>query len=135
MIRVNDIAFVAYPVTDKQRARDFYEGALNLKQSMGSDFPEGLFWIEYDLGAGALALSNFWKPSGQPGHSGPSAALEVENFDETVAVLKERGVSFTMEPLETPVCHLVVIHDPDGNSIFIHKHKTDRGSAAHTCST
>jgi catechol 2,3-dioxygenase-like lactoylglutathione lyase family enzyme len=31
MIKVNEIAFVAYPVTDKQRARDFYEGLLGLK--------------------------------------------------------------------------------------------------------
>ena len=27
MIKVNEIAFAAYPVTDKQRARDFYEGS------------------------------------------------------------------------------------------------------------
>ena len=49
MIKVNEIAFVCYPVTDKQRARDFYEGLLGLKQSSGTDFPDG-FWIEYELG-------------------------------------------------------------------------------------
>jgi predicted enzyme related to lactoylglutathione lyase len=120
MIRVNEIAFVANPVTDKQRARDFYEGIFQLKLTMNSDFPEG-FWIEYDLGAGTLALSNFWKPSAQPGQNGPSVAFEVDHFDQTVAELKERGVPFVMDALETPVCHMAVISDPDGNSIFIHK--------------
>jgi catechol 2,3-dioxygenase-like lactoylglutathione lyase family enzyme len=41
MIKVSEIAFVAYPVTDKQRARDFYEGLLGLKPTMDGVFPEG----------------------------------------------------------------------------------------------
>jgi catechol 2,3-dioxygenase-like lactoylglutathione lyase family enzyme len=122
MIKVNEAAFTAYPVTDKQKARDFYEGILNLKLAMNTDFPEG-FWIEYDLGASTLALSNFWKPSGQPGQTGPSIAFEVDDYDQTVAALNEKGIPFVMDTLETPVCHLAVISDPDGNSIVIHKRK------------
>jgi predicted enzyme related to lactoylglutathione lyase len=122
MIRVNEIAFVAHPVTDKQKARDFYEGIFNLKPTKNSDFPEG-FWIEYDLGANTLALSNFWKPSGQPGQTGTSVAFEVDDYDQTVATLKKQGIPFVVETLETPVCHLAVIHDPDGNSVVIHKRK------------
>ena len=121
MIKVNEFAFTGYPVTDKQRARDFYEGVLNLKLSSGSDFPEG-FWMEYELGAGTLALSSFWKPSAELS-MGPSIALEVEDFESTVAELKQRQIPFAMEPLETPVCHIAVVGDPDGNSIFIHKRK------------
>jgi predicted enzyme related to lactoylglutathione lyase len=122
MTRVNEIAFIANPVADKQRARDFYEGIFHLKPTLNSDFPEG-FWVEYELGANTLALSNFWKPSGQPGQTGPSVALEVEDYDQAIAALKEKGVSFLMETMETPVCHMAVVSDPDGNSIFIHKRK------------
>ena len=50
-------------------------------------------------------------------------ALEVENFDEAIASLKEAGVKFYWEPSETPVCHMCLISDPDGNSICIHKRK------------
>jgi len=28
-----------------------------------------------------------------------------------------------MDPLETPVCYIAVVTDPDGNSLFIHKRK------------
>jgi catechol 2,3-dioxygenase-like lactoylglutathione lyase family enzyme len=92
MIKVNEIAFAAYPVTDKQRARDFYEGLLGLKPTMDSVSPEG-YWIEYDIGNGTLAISNFWKPAAAPA-MGPAAALEVENFDYTVALLKTKDVPF-----------------------------------------
>jgi catechol 2,3-dioxygenase-like lactoylglutathione lyase family enzyme len=125
MIKVNEIAFVSYPVTDKQRARDFYEGLLGLTQESGTDFPDG-FWIEYAIGAGTLALSNFWKPSASA-HMGPAVGLEVEDFDATVARLKEKGVPFSHEVMETPVCHLCVVLDPDGNSLFIHKRKPSHG--------
>jgi catechol 2,3-dioxygenase-like lactoylglutathione lyase family enzyme len=54
MIKVNEIAFAAYPVTDKQRARDFYERLVGLKPTMDSVSPEG-YWIEYDIGTGTLA--------------------------------------------------------------------------------
>ena len=122
MIAVNEIAFIANPVTDKQKARDFYEGIFNLQPTMNLDFPEG-FWVEYDLGAATLALSNFWKPTGQPGQTGPCVAFEVDDFDQAIATLKKQGVPFAMDVLETPVCHMAVICDPDSNSIFIHKRK------------
>jgi len=121
MIQVKDIPFVAYPVTEKQRACDFYEGLLGLKQESGGDFPDG-FWLEYAVGSATLALSNYWKPAAEPS-MGPCVGLEVEDFDGAVARLKEKGVPFSQEVMETPVCHLCVVQDPDGNSLFIHKRK------------
>jgi catechol 2,3-dioxygenase-like lactoylglutathione lyase family enzyme len=125
MINVNEIAFVAYPVTDKQRARDFYEGLLGLKPTMDSVFSQG-YWIEYDIGTGTLALSNFWKPAAEPA-MGPTAALEVENFDYIVALLKTKGVPFVDGPHESSVCFMAMVTDPDGNSLWIHKRKPGRG--------
>ena len=122
MIKVNEIAFAAYPVTDKQRARDFYEGLLGLKPTMDSVFQEG-YWIEYDIGTGTLAICSFWKPSAEPS-MGPTIAFEVENFETAVAELKAAGVPFAMEPLDTPVCYMAVVTDPDGNSLFIHQRKS-----------
>ncbi len=122
-MKITEVAFVAYPVTDKQKARDFYEEALGLKLSSGGDFPDGFFWMDYELGPHTLALSNFWKPSGGSAQIGPSAGLEVEDFSTAVAELKKRNVPFTTDVMETPVCHLAVVLDPDGNSLFIHKRK------------
>ena len=119
MIKVKELAFVGYPVTDLARARSFYEGVLGLK--VGTTFGEGeTMWIEYDLGAGTLAITNMsgeWKPT----NDGPAAALEVENFAEAIAELKAAEVTITMGPYESPVCWMALIRDPDGNTLCIHR--------------
>jgi catechol 2,3-dioxygenase-like lactoylglutathione lyase family enzyme len=113
MIKVKDIAFTAYAVTDLARSREFYEGVLGLKPTM---LKEGMPWIEYELGPATLGIgvSEKWKPS----RDGASIAIEVENFDEAIADLKSKGVEFEM-----PVCFMAVLRDPDGSKICIHHRK------------
>lgn len=121
-MKVVEAAFVGYPVSDVARARQFYEGALGLVPEMCHEIdgmPE-VFWIEYNVGNLTLAISNAWPPSGQ---SGPSVALEVEDFEASIAELKEAGVRFAADRMESPVCHFALIADPDGNGITIHKRK------------
>ena len=125
MIKVNEIAFVGYPTTDKPRARAFYEGVLGLKPTLDLDMGEN-YWIECDIGPETLGISNYWKPAAEP-KMGPTAALEVENFDETVAKLKAAGVPLVDGPFDSSVCHMAMITDPDGNSLWIHKRKPGRG--------
>lgn len=120
MIRYQEIAFIAYPVTDIARARKFYEGVLGMKPNAPLK-SETQQWIEYDLGPGTLGIgkSDQWKPS----NDGPSAALEVEDFDAAVAVLKEHNITPIIGPIEFPICHMVTVRDPDGNKITLHKRK------------
>ncbi|MEI9998397.1 MAG: VOC family protein [Verrucomicrobiota bacterium] len=124
MIHVNEIAFIGYPVAEKQRARDFYEGVLGLTPAMNMDMPEG-FWIEYEIGAGTLAISNYWKPPVEA-KMGPAAALEVGDFAGTIARLKSRGVVFAEEPNESSHCSMAMILDPDQNALWIHQRKPGR---------
>jgi predicted enzyme related to lactoylglutathione lyase len=119
MIKVTEFAFVGYSVTDIARSRAFYEGVLNLPPGMVFDH-EGKYWVEYEVGPHTLAISDMnaeWKPS----PNGGGVALEVEDFDSAIATLKEKGVTFYLEPFASPVCRMALISDPDGNSICIHK--------------
>jgi predicted enzyme related to lactoylglutathione lyase len=121
MMKVKEIGFVAVPVNDIARARQFYEGILGLKKSR--DAMEGK-WIEYDLGGGTLALGpsdDDWKPS----WTGTGYALEVEDFDQAIADLRHAGVRFVEGPAETAVCRTAIIQDPDGNRLGIHKLKAN----------
>lgn len=120
-MKVIDIAFTCYPVTDLQRARGFYEGVLGLKESRFFSW-EDHGWVEYDIGAGTLCIGNGlmdWKPS----RGGGSVGLEVKDFDVAIARLRSSGCVFALEPMETPVCHMAVVSDPDGNSVTIHRRK------------
>ncbi len=48
-MKIIEIAFTGYPVTDLKRARQFYEGTLGLTAARtGGDETRG--WIEYDIG-------------------------------------------------------------------------------------
>jgi predicted enzyme related to lactoylglutathione lyase len=118
-MKVKEIAFTGTPVTDIKRAREFYEGVLGFKPAMES---AGGMWIEYEFDNGTFAIGcygDMWKPS----KDGTGIAFEVEDFDATVADLKSRGVKFSLEPMDTPICHFAIFSDPDGNNLFIHKRK------------
>jgi predicted enzyme related to lactoylglutathione lyase len=120
MITVREIAFSGYPVTDLKRARAFYEGLLGLK--VAATFGEGeQMWIEYDIAGATLAITNMAGENWKPSANGGSVALEVTDFDDAVRQLKEAGVPITMGPYESPVCWMVLVTDPDGNGLCIHR--------------
>lgn len=124
-MKINAFAFVGIPVTDMKRAREFYEGVLGL---MPDPEMTGEMWTEYSIGPGTLAIASVgdqWKPS----EEGTSAALEVENLEDAIARLKERNVAF--EKVDSPVCRMAVIQDPDGNKIIIHKLKSKNEKGDH----
>jgi predicted enzyme related to lactoylglutathione lyase len=118
-MKIKKIAFVGIPVTDMQRAREFYEDVLGLQPD-----PEmaGEHWTEYSIGDGTLAIAcvgEQWKPSNE----GTSAALEVENLEEAIAELERRKIAY--DKVDSPVCRMAIIEDPDGNKLIIHKLKSE----------
>ena len=118
-MKATKVAFTGIPVTDIKRARAFYEGVLGLKIS--GEYGEGV-WIEYELGPDTIAIGSVgdqWKPSAD----GTSVAIEVEDFEAAIKSLKEKNASFAAEGIESPVCRMAVVQDPDGNKIIIHKLK------------
>ena len=120
-MKINNLAFIGIPVTDIKRAREFYQGVLGL--AVAEEMMDGN-WVEYAVGDNTVAIANVgaqWMPSNQ----GTSAALEVENFEQTINELRRQGVQFAAEPFETPCCHMAVVQDPDGNKLIIHKLKSE----------
>jgi predicted enzyme related to lactoylglutathione lyase len=115
---IKEIAFVAIPVTDAERARKFYQETLELKPALTA--ADGT-WIEYEIGATTLGVG--CHPAWKPARDGTSVAFEVDDIDATIARLKERGVEFEMDKFESPVCWMAVFHDPDGNRMLVHKRK------------
>lgn len=120
-MKVTEIAFSAYPSADIARSLAFYEGVLGLKKTMDHATADGGRWVEFDIGGATLGVGQIesWQPSPQGGTVG----LEVDDFEAAVNTLKAAGVTITMGPIETPVCHMLMIQDPDGNPLIIHKRK------------
>jgi predicted enzyme related to lactoylglutathione lyase len=121
-MKITEIAFTGYPVTEIDRARAFFEGVLKLEPSRTFESPNGS-WIEYDLGPSTFAISNMSKEDWKPSHDGPAIAFEVEDFDSAVETFRANGVKMIVEPFDNPACRMTIISDPDGNSIAIHKRR------------
>jgi predicted enzyme related to lactoylglutathione lyase len=120
-MKIKEFAYVCYAVTDLKRARDFYEKVLGLK--VGQEWLNGAGgFIEYECGPDTLAIGA-GAPGFNPGPNGATTALELEDFEESVAMLKKANVKFLVEPMETPVCSMAIFSDPDGNNLMIHKRK------------
>lgn len=127
-MKITEVAFVGYPVTNISRARGFYEGLLQLPPGEFDQEIEGMpgkRWIEYDLGNTTLAISDAWEPAAS---GGPTVALEVDDLDSSVARLKKAGVTFQAETMETPYCRFALLNDPDGNGLMLHQRKPKPGA-------
>ena len=114
----NEVAFIAIAVTDKERSRKFYQETLELKPATTA--MDGA-WVEYELGATTIGVG--CHPAWKPSHEGTTVAFEVADIQDVVQKLKSRGVTFDMEPMETPVCWMAQFRDPDGNKLVVHQRK------------
>lgn len=122
-MKISEIKFTGYPISNVERSRQFYEQVLGLKATMAIEIdPENhLFWIEYDIGDNCLAISNFTPPSGAKG--GPFATLEVDDLDMAMEELKNGGDYVNSEIMESPSCRFLFCSDPDGNPFWLHQVK------------
>lgn len=111
------INVVPVPVTDLDRARDFYGGMLGLGAPL-YDLPEA-GWIEFPVGGtgGNLAVTRAepgWQPS-----PGAIVVLDVEDCTAAVAALRRRGVACD-DPRTFPgYVTFATVHDPFGNRLQI----------------
>lgn len=121
-MEATNIAFACYPVSSIAKAREFYENVLGLKATSNwvQDDKSGM--VEYDIGPTTLAIGA-GADSFPIGPGGASVAIEVTDFDRAIKELESKKCTFAMKPMETPVCHMALVVDPDGNKIMIHHKK------------
>ena len=121
-VKVKEVAFTTYPVTDMARARKFYEGVLGFPEGKDTTGDGGNSFVEYELGKTYFSLGHM---PGKfiPTKGGPMVGFEVEDFEAAVEALKANNTEFLMAPFDTPVCQMAMIVDTEGNSLMIHKLK------------
>ena len=109
-MKIVELAFTGYPVTDMERARAFYEGVLKLEPTriLGNGH-----WIEYDLGPSTFALSNMSKEEWKPSSDGPAVAFEVEDFDSAIARKPDYGEAFVERSLAYSALGDYALVEPD----------------------
>jgi catechol 2,3-dioxygenase-like lactoylglutathione lyase family enzyme len=118
VITVERTDFISVPVTDMKRSIAFYGETLGLPR-VSDD--EG--WPEFQLGENvSLYLvdpTNIGREFEGPHTS--SVALRVPDVEEARKALEAKGVAFVGETFDTGVCHMAHFHDPDGNTMMLHR--------------
>jgi catechol 2,3-dioxygenase-like lactoylglutathione lyase family enzyme len=114
---VEHVDFISVPVTDMERAKEFYGTTLGLPQTGDGGFPE------FKLGDNGflylLQLESIGGAFRAPHDAG--FALRVPDVHEARKELEEKGVTFNGDVLDTGVCHMAFFADPDGNQMVLHR--------------
>ncbi len=124
-MNILEIAFVSYPITDVARARQFYEEVLQLKPAQVMVKDNQNAFIEYWLGKNNehCLVIGAGAPMFKPGKLGATVALEVDDFDAACKRIADHGVKTLIPQYHGPACSMVLIEDPDGNQLMLHKRK------------
>lgn len=116
------IDFVCYTVTEIERSVEFFRDTIGLALER---LDEEAGWAEFAAPPTTLALGevNPRVPI-TPGEGGVSLALGVDDVTKSVEELRDEGMTILMEPVETTVCDMAIVEDPDGNPFALH-HRHD----------
>ncbi|WP_446215837.1 VOC family protein [Micromonospora sp. IBHARD004] len=117
---VTHVQLVSVPVSDQDRARDFYVDTLGFDLVRDNPMGPGGRWVQVAPKGAATALTLVtWFPTMPPG-SLKGLVLETDDLDGDVAALRARGVAFADGGIQTaPWGRYVTFDDPDGNGIVL----------------
>jgi len=111
------VDFVSYNVTDMARSEVFYRDVLGLDVGVPWGGP-GRRFPEFDAGGATISLTQLPQLPMQA-----IVALAVDDVRASVEELRGKDVKIVMESLETEVCFMAIIADPDDNQILLHQRK------------
>jgi predicted enzyme related to lactoylglutathione lyase len=118
-IPVRAVDFLMYCTRDMRRTREFYQRLFGFRR--GAEWTN--FWSELKTVPITLCLNG---PSQKPGwnwQGPPAVALAVTDIHAAIRECRRRKVKVLLDPIETGVCWMAFIADPDGNRICLHQRK------------
>jgi predicted enzyme related to lactoylglutathione lyase len=108
-----------YCPRDVRKTRSFYQKLFGLKR--GEEWTD--FWSEFAIEPVAFCLNGPGKKANRNWQGPPAIALAVADIHAAIAACRRRKVKVLMDPVETSVCWMSFIADPDGNRICLHQRK------------
>ena len=114
--------FVSVPVRDLEKSTAWYRDTLGLEQVGTGGWPE--FQLGENVSLYLIDLKHVGREFREP-HAA-YIALRVPDVEETRRELEGRGIEFEGDIFDTGVCHMAFFHDPDGNSLMLHRRYAQR---------
>jgi predicted enzyme related to lactoylglutathione lyase len=120
-IQISGIGTVGVPVSDPDRALEFYAQTLGFETRMDAEFGGGMRWIEVaPAGAATSVALTPPGPRGQAGGVDTGIRLSTSDADADHAAMSARGVDVDPEVMRWEgVPPMFSFRDPDGNILYV----------------
>ncbi len=117
---IDHIQIISIPVTDQDRARDFYLDVLDWELITDTDTGDKR-WVEVAPRRGQTSFVLVtWFPEMKPG-SMQGIVLSTDDIEKAYDELSERGVEFHAPIEDGPFSRITSFNDPDGNGLVLHQ--------------
>jgi catechol 2,3-dioxygenase-like lactoylglutathione lyase family enzyme len=132
VMTIAKVQVVSVPVSDPDRAKDFYVNVLGMELLQDMPMSESMRWIQVGpKGSEASITLVTWFDS-MPAGSLKGLVLETLDMESTIADIASRGFVIDGEIDEQPWGRFITFDDPDGNGIVLRQPPTssrvDEGS-------
>jgi catechol 2,3-dioxygenase-like lactoylglutathione lyase family enzyme len=119
--RITQVATIMVPVTDQDRAIDFYVDKLGFEKSADIPFGDGDRWVEVVPPGAATSIALVRPREGEPVGIDTHIGLKTEDADADHADLLARGVDVDEEVMRMgePVPPMFFFRDLDGNKLMV----------------
>ena len=117
MATITGVDFVGLPTHDLETAVRFYGETLGLTRSA---YRPDRHHAEFETGNLTINVMNAEKMGLPHVLNQNPIALHVDDVAEARTDLEARGVTFSMDTIDTGVCHMAFFADPDGNALMLH---------------
>jgi catechol 2,3-dioxygenase-like lactoylglutathione lyase family enzyme len=119
---ISKVGRVCVPVSDTDRALDFYVGTLGFEKVVDVPMGPDLRWVEVQVSGAETTIALAPPPPGQTaGGTQTGICLDTSDVDGAHAALQEAGVDVDDEVSRYggPVPPMFWVRDPDGNALIV----------------
>jgi catechol 2,3-dioxygenase-like lactoylglutathione lyase family enzyme len=119
--RIPQVGTVIVPVSDQDRALEFYLDKLGFEKRTDSPYGDGERWLEVAPPGAATTIAIVPPREGQSAGIETRVGFTTEDVDADHADLRARGVDAdeAVMPMGDPVPPMFFFRDPDGNPFFV----------------
>jgi predicted enzyme related to lactoylglutathione lyase len=120
-IPIRAVDFVMYCAQDSTKLRSWYQKLFGFKR--GEEWNE--FWSEFATKPLTLCINgpNRSKKEKWEWAGSAAIALAVDDIHRAAAVCRRRKIRILKGPVETSLCWMLFIEDPEANRIVLHQRK------------
>jgi catechol 2,3-dioxygenase-like lactoylglutathione lyase family enzyme len=120
MAGIKEVGRVMVPVSDQDRAIEFYVDKLGFEKRADTPYGDGDRWVEVAPPGSAAALALVHPREGESAGGDSRIALSTDDVDSVHAGLKDSGVDVDdVMRMGDPVPPMFFFRDQDGNSLLI----------------